>query len=45
MRALSHVEIGVTDLERSRQFYVDLLGLAPVTEAPGDLLLDGVRLG
>jgi catechol 2,3-dioxygenase-like lactoylglutathione lyase family enzyme len=44
MRALSHVEIGVTHLERSRDFYVDLLGLAPQAEAAGELFLDGVKL-
>ncbi|MDJ0827739.1 MAG: 3,4-dihydroxyphenylacetate 2,3-dioxygenase [Rhodobacter sp.] len=36
---LSHVEYRVTDLARSRAFYVDLLGLQVTHEAPGALYL------
>ncbi len=36
---LSHVEYRVTDLARSREFYVDLLGLQVTHEEPGVLYL------
>ncbi|MEM9139842.1 MAG: 3,4-dihydroxyphenylacetate 2,3-dioxygenase [Pseudomonadota bacterium] len=40
---LSHVEYRVTDLARSRAFYVDTLGLIVSHEAPGVLYLRGLE--
>ena len=39
----SHVELNVRDLERSRAFYVDCLGLLVSDEAPDALYLRGVE--
>ena len=36
---LSHITLRVTDLARSRAFYVDALGLQPTHETPGVLHL------
>ena len=36
---LSHVEIAVTDLERSRDFYCDILGFVAFTESDGAVWL------
>ncbi len=33
--------VGVSDLDRAREFYVDTLGLRPVEENPAALVLDG----
>lgn len=39
--ALSHLFIHVTDLARTRAFYVDLLGLEPLMEGGGYLRVGG----
>jgi catechol 2,3-dioxygenase len=36
---LSHVELAVTDLQRAREFYCDLLGFVPFAESPEALWL------
>lgn len=40
---LSHVELGVTDLARSRAFYVDTLGLQVTDEAGDEIYLRGLE--
>ena len=40
INGLAHVMLGVTDLEVSRAFYCDALGLALQREAPGFLFLE-----
>ena len=35
---LSHLGLRVTDLDRARQFYVDILGFEPLAEQPGLLI-------
>jgi glyoxylase I family protein len=35
---LTHLGLRVTDLARTRQFYVDILGFQPIAELPGLLL-------
>lgn len=40
---IGHGIFYVTNLERSRQFYVDLLGLNVLHESPGALYLRGVE--
>lgn len=51
MTALSHLFVHVADLARTREFYVDKLGLAVLMEHPGYLRLgsadpaDGFHLG
>ena len=40
---LSHIELGVTDLERSRHFYVETLGLIETERVGNSLYLRGVE--
>jgi catechol 2,3-dioxygenase len=40
---LSHIELGVTDLEKARQFYVDILGLIETEQAGHSLYLRGLE--
>jgi catechol 2,3-dioxygenase-like lactoylglutathione lyase family enzyme len=39
--AIDHIEIGVTNLDRSRRFYIDLLELRPTQSSAQELWLDG----
>ena len=40
---LSHIELGVTDLERSSAFYVDILGLIETERTEDTLYLRGLE--
>lgn len=42
---LSHVSLIVTDLDRAREFYVDILGFVEVEKSGGELYLKGVEEG
>jgi len=43
MTSYSHLFVHVRDLERTRRFYADLLGLAVLMEHPGYLRLGGAE--